>query len=47
MKIKTQARPFPGSVTIMKLLTVKHNTKKYKALIKKEFYIPITIKKET
>ena len=41
MKIKTQARSFPGSVTIMKLLTMKHNTEKYKALIKKESYISI------
>jgi hypothetical protein len=39
--MKTRVRPFPGSMTIMRLIKIEHNTEKYRALTKKEFYISI------
>jgi hypothetical protein len=39
--MKTLVRPFPGSMTIMRLIKIEHNTEKYRALTKKEFYISI------
>jgi hypothetical protein len=39
--MKTRVRPFPGSMTIMDLIKLEHNTEKHRALTKKEFYISI------
>ena len=39
--MKTRVRPFPGSMTIMRLIKIEHNIEKHRALTKKEFYISI------
>jgi hypothetical protein len=37
--MKTRVRPFPGSMTIMRLIKIEHNIEKYRALTTKKFYI--------